>query len=199
MSMLSVSPVSSSASSSEPMHATDGPAAELRQYATLLAQSIAPSAPVAATSSAGGVSSLQSVNVIPPSALTAGERINGRPTIYGPEGGIGAPDTPGNALSEALESVQAKTSEYESKFDAAASGGKNEYGSVTVEKDGLQPTARALGAPSAETKGTNDGVNSQIDRYMGMMRQGYEYYIFTSMTIDIGKDVSQTANGLTKG
>ena len=222
---MTISPVSSSVSSHGTRGQGSAPAEDVSAYAQHLQNHQAPASESTASSrthdihaastanpvrgdaifksftqpSTQATSGIRGVNVVPPQALTSSERVNGRPVLTGPEGGIGAPDTPGNALNDVLESVQAKTSEYENKFDAAAAGGKNEYGPVDGEKEALQPTIASLGGSNGQTKATNDSVNGQIDRYMGMMREGYEYYIFTSMTIDVGKDVSQTANSLTKG
>jgi hypothetical protein len=138
------------------------------------------------------------VDVINPQGLTSTERMgNATPvgTAYGAS--MGSPDNLGTSLNEVLESVHEKTTTYEQ--NGINNQNPTENTALSQERDSLKPTNPTLATEVQKPQTLNDQVNAQVDRYTDMMRNGYEYYIFTSLTIDVGKDVSQTASTLTKG
>ncbi len=211
--MVAVSSTQGALSNNAVTGAGSSGAAQVQEYAqSNLASSFAGNATTIAlsnmtsgiTGTAPGDTILQSmqqtrqVDVINPQGLTSSERLSDSTpvgTAYGAD--MGSPDNLGSSLNDVLEGVHEKTTTYEQNGISTDSSPENTV--LSQERDSLKPNNPILAPEAEKGKSLNDQVNSQVNRYTDMMRNGYEYYIFTSLTIDVGKDVSQTASTLTKG
>jgi hypothetical protein len=138
----------------------------------------------------------ESVNTTHPFQLSSDERINGRPA-YGGDSTVGSPATLGDTISQLLENVHDKSVAYEEQSNSMAN--KTNSSPVDEIRESMSSSYQSLSGKAPNQKDDTAKINESIDKYIGVMNDSYEYSIFTSMTIDVGKDVSQTANNLTKG
>jgi hypothetical protein len=139
--------------------------------------------------------SMSNLPVIHPGQLTSSDRLSQRPVFDAGDGY--SPVTVGDTISNMLENVHDKTMAYEEETNQMLN--KSTLSPLQMEKDSLTSSTSELSFHHSKQENQKSEIEQQIDGYMGIMKNSYEYYIFTSLTIDMGKGVSQTANNLTRG
>jgi hypothetical protein len=117
-----------------------------------------------------------------PSDLTTFDRLNAGSSAYD-VGSLANPDTLGDTLSGLVEKVHDKGKG--SQFDQA--------------KDSMVSSYDTLSGGIKTKESQQSAIERQIEEYMQVMNSSYEYYIYSSLFVDSGKAVSQTAQTLTKG
>jgi hypothetical protein len=129
-----------------------------------------------------------------PADMSAQDRLATRPQFD--TGTLTNPNTLGDTLTGLLENVHAKTLSYESQSDALNQ--KNAGSPMDMAKQELMPQNEMLtGIKPTEDEKTD--IERSIENYIEVMNGSYEYYIYSSLTVDTGKSVAQTAQTLTKG
>lgn len=129
-----------------------------------------------------------------PSDLTTNDRMAAAPEFE--VGGISNPNTLGDSLSELVQKVHDKTVEYEHDSNklldkhkgSAYDQTKNSFYSDYVSLSGVE-----------KPENTKSDIERQMENFVEVMNGSYEYYIYSSLLVDSGKSVSQTAQTLTKG
>jgi hypothetical protein len=131
-----------------------------------------------------------------PSDLTTFDRLNGGTPAYD-VGSLSNPDTLGDTLSGLIEKVHSNAISYESQSDALAN--KNKGTPFDQAKDSMISSYETLSGGIKTQESEQSAIERQIENYMQVMNGSYEYYIYSSLFVDSGKAVSQTAQTLTKG
>lgn len=131
-----------------------------------------------------------------PSDLTTFDRLNAGSSAYD-VGSLANPDTLGDTLSGLVEKVHANAVSYETQSDALANKGKGSQ--FDQAKDSMVSSYDTLSGGIKTKESQQSAIERQIEEYMQVMNSSYEYYIYSSLFVDSGKAVSQTAQTLTKG
>ena len=142
----------------------------------------------------GGAYNMPTTPAILPADLTTQDRM-----VASPQNDVGSmsnPNTLGESLSGVIESVHDRTVDYETKSDSMLA--KNKGSAFDRAKDDLYSDYESLTGVK-KTENQKSDIERQIESYMEVMNGSYEYYIYSSLLVDSGKSISQTAQTLTKG
>lgn len=131
-----------------------------------------------------------------PSDLTTFDRLNGGSSAYD-VGALTNPATLGDTLSDLVEKVHANAVSYEAQSDSLAN--KSKGSAFDQAKDSMVSSYDTLSGGIKTKESQQSAVERQIEDYMQVMNGSYEYYIYSSLFVDSGKAISQTAQSLTKG
>jgi len=132
--------------------------------------------------------------VVLPADLTTYDRM-----AAAPEHDVGSmtnPNTLGESLGGLINKVHDKTVEYESQSNALIN--KDKGSAFEVAKDSMFSDYQSLSGVNKTEEGKSD-IERQIESFVEVMNGSYEYYIYSSLLVDSGKSISQTAQTLTKG
>ena len=116
-----------------------------------------------------------------------------------PEHDVGSmtnPNTLGDSLSGLVNKVHDKTVEYEAQSNALIN--KDKGSAFEVAKDSMFSDYQSLSGVN-KTEDEKSDIERQIEGFVEVMNGSYEYYIYSSLMVDSGKSISQTAQTLTKG
>lgn len=142
----------------------------------------------------GNNSDVATTPAVLPADLTTQDRM-----MAAPEYEVGAmtnPNTLGDSLGTLVEKVHSKTKEYESSSNQLMA--KNKGSAIDVAKDSMFSDYKSLSGVEKQEDQKSD-IERQIEGFMDVMNGSYEYYIYSSLMVDSGKSISQTAQTLTKG
>jgi hypothetical protein len=139
---------------------------------------------------------LPSTSAILPSDLTTFDRLNTGTQAYD-VGSLSNPNTLGDTLSGLVEKVHANAVSYETQSDQLAN--KSKGTAYDQAKDSMVSSYDSLSGGVKTKESEQNAIDRQIENYMQVMNSSYEYYIYSSLFVDSGKAVSQTAQTLTKG
>jgi hypothetical protein len=145
------------------------------------------------------VQSFDSIPTTPatlPSDLTTFDRLNTGSSAYD-VGSLTNPATLGDTLSGLVEKVHANAASYEAQSDSLAN--KSKGTAFDQAKDSMISSYDSLSGGVKTKASEQTTIERQIENYMQVMNGSYEYYIYSSLFVDSGKAVSQTAQTLTKG
>jgi hypothetical protein len=134
--------------------------------------------------------------VILPSDLTTYDRLNATAPAYD-VGSLTNPNTLGDTLSGLIEKVHQNTQSYEEQSDALANKGKGS--AFDRARDSMISEYDTLSAGLKTKESQQSAIDRQIENYIQVMNSSYEYTIYASGFVDVGKSISQTAQTLTKG
>lgn len=129
-----------------------------------------------------------------PADLTTEDRMNSSPAQE--TGSMTNPNTLGESLGKLIEGVHDKTIEYETQSNALINKGKGSPYEQT--KDSMFSDYQELSGIQKKDNQKSD-IERQIEGFVEVMNGSYEYYIYSSLLVDSGKSISQTAQTLTKG
>lgn len=139
---------------------------------------------------------LATTPAILPSDLTTFDRLNtGSPAFD--VGSLSNPDTLGSTLSGLVEKVHDNAVSYETQSNALSD--KNKGTPFEQAKDSMISNYDTLSGGMKTKESEQSAIERQIENYIEVMNGSYEYYIYSSLFVDSGKAVSQTAQTLTKG
>jgi hypothetical protein len=131
-----------------------------------------------------------------PSDLTTFDRLNAGTQAYD-VGSLSNPDTLGDTLSGLVEKVHDNAVAYETQADTLAN--KSKGNAYDQAKDSMISSHDTLSGGMKTKESTMSKQERDIENYMQVMNSSYEYYIYSSLFVDSGKAISQTAQTLTKG
>lgn len=139
---------------------------------------------------------LATTPAILPSDLTTFDRLNGGTQAYD-VGSLSNPNTLGDTLTGLVEKVHDNTVSYETQADALAN--KSKGNAFDQAKDSFISEHDSLSGGMRTKESQMSKQERDIENYMQVMNSSYEYYIYSSLFVDSGKAISQTAQTLTKG
>jgi hypothetical protein len=137
---------------------------------------------------------LPTTPAIVPADLTTTDRMSASPEHE--IGSMTNPNTLGDSLSTLVESVHDKTVDYETKSNAMIN--KDKGSAFDQAKDSMFSDYSELSGVKKNDNQKSD-IERQIEGFVEVMNGSYEYYIYSSLLVDSGKSISQTAQTLTKG
>lgn len=139
---------------------------------------------------------LATTPAILPSDMTTYDRLNATSPAYD-VGSLTNPDTLGDTLSGLVEKVHANAQSYENQSDALMK--KNKGTPFDQAKDSMISSYDSLSGGLTTRESKQSKIERQMESYIQVMNSSYEYYIYSSLFVDAGKSISQTAQTLTKG
>lgn len=141
------------------------------------------------------LSSLPTTPAVLPSDLTTHDRLSSGSPAYD-VGSLANPNTLGETLGGLIEKVHDNALSYEAESDKMIN--KSRGSAFEQAKDSLLPDYTSLTGID-KTDNEQDKIERQIEQYIQVMNGSYEYYIYSSLFVDSGKSISQTAQNLTRG
>ncbi|MFT6072355.1 MAG: hypothetical protein ACJARD_000120 [Alphaproteobacteria bacterium] len=131
-----------------------------------------------------------------PSDLTTYDRLNATAPAYD-VGSLTNPNTLGDTLSGLIEKVHSNTQSYEENSDMLAN--KSKGSAFDRAKDSMISEYDSLSGGLKTKESEQNAIDRQIESYIQVMNSSYEYSLYASGFVDVGKSISQTAQTLTKG
>jgi hypothetical protein len=139
---------------------------------------------------------LATTPAILPSDLTTFDRLNAGTQAYD-VGSLSNPNTLGDTLTGLVEKVHDNAVSYETQADSLAN--KSKGNAFDQAKDSMISSHDSLSGGMRTKESEMSKQERDIENYIQVMNSSYEYYIYSSLFVDSGKAISQTAQTLTKG
>jgi|GEM_PF-6201671 len=146
--------------------------------------------------SMGTGTDLPTTPAVLPSDLTTYDRLNATSPAYD-VGTLTNPNTLGDSLTNLIEHVHDNTTAYEEQSDILA--GKSKGSAFDRAKDAMISEYDSLSGGLRTQESKQSAIDRKIEQYINVMNSSYEYTLYASGFVDVGKSISQTAQTLTKG